>query len=377
MFRLLPLLSVLSAASAASPVITFDTTTRIPATSPFGTRLLSKAKRALKNNNDDSYDFTWVTDYSIKFHSCHTTLEFRSDGGGSGDAEENASPTESLRLVRFQLCPSASCSKGCTNGADYLVEMREFAESYLEFQMNQHEYNCETVKDNCSCDDDTLDDETCQTQCYAKAGLDYCEENDDNNKNDFEIDRYLECEQVNNGNDDGTSALYVGAYCSDNGKSIFLGAFTNRQCTKHTSVDAYKTYTGYDLPYTSTSIVSSSNCVACKEPSQYDDDYNADKDDADSVVEICEELYQRSAKCETKLQNVATRATGGCDYIFNTLPQAERIAKGASRTNRAAVWLAAIFFCTTMLMTAYAFFLYRKITRKQVNLLTKGEGQVS
>ena len=280
-----------------------DCATSIPASSRLGSRLLSTARRLNNNNNnqnDDAEDFTWVSDYSIRFDSCHTTLSFRAEGGGGSADGEDMEPTESMRLVHFKLCPTNGCSaSSCKNGADYLVEMREFVEAYLDFQLTQKEYNCEKVENNCDCEN-ANDDQACLTQCYATAGLDYCQQDQQNQYNNgnnnynaanFEVDRYLECEQLNNGGDDDSTAVYVGAYCSNNGKAIHLGTFTDRQCTKTTSTSTFSSLMGYDLPYTSESLVSNDR-ISCLEPTEYDDDYNADGQDADTVVEICEELYQ-------------------------------------------------------------------------------------
>jgi hypothetical protein len=362
---------VLLAACSSNIASAFDS---IPASSRLGSGLLSKARQLNNNNNnDDGYDFTWVADYSIQFHSCHTTLAFRADGGR--EEEQDGAPTESMRLVYFKLCPTNSCGSLCLHGADYVVEMREFVESYLEFDMTQKEYNCEKVKDNCVCNDDQLDEESCEELCYQNAGLDYCSNNNNNNNNDddFELDRYLECEALNR-DDDSSQTLYVGAYCSNSGKGIFLGTFTDRQCTKKASNGAYESYTGKSLPFTSTSIVSS-NCISCKEPSEYNDDaYNADQQDADQVREICEDLYERSAKCESSLQGVSQKSTGGCNYIHKLLPQAERMAKNRAAPGTVFAW---IFFFTTLLLGAYAFLLWRKLKRSSgsVFLEVQGEGE--
>lgn len=338
-------------------------------TTAAGNRLMSKARHLNdQHNNDDSYDFTWVTDYSIKFDSCHTTLSFRAQGN-SGDSD--GAPTESERLVLFKLCPTDKCSS-CNGGAEYLVELKDFVEAYMNSQSTQKEYNCAKVKNKCSCEDDDSvnDDDVCLANCYATAGLDYCENEDD----EFEVDRYLECRDLggnnNNNGDDSTQQMYVGAYCSSNHKNIYLGAFSDRQCSKQIDASAYETLTGTALPYTSTSLVTNT-CISCKEPSQYDDDYNADQDDTDAVTEICEELYDRSAKCETNLK-IETKSTGGCDYIHRILPAVER-ASASRNSGRASVVWAWIFACTTVLAVAAAAFFYSKLRRKEgVDLSAQG-----
>ena len=365
MFRFLTLSALLAVGSTMA--------TSIPASSRLGSRLLSTARRVNNNNGDDAVDFTWVSDYSIRFDSCHTTLSFRAEGGGSADGED-VEPTESMRLVHFKLCPTDSCSaSSCKNGADYLVEMREFVEAYADFQLTQQEYNCEKVQDNCDCEDAT-DDDACLSACYATAGLDYCEDNNngDNNGNnnaaDFELDRYLECEAIAGGEDDSVTAVYVGAYCANNGKSIHLGTFSDRQCTQASSTDSFYSIMGFELPYTSQSLVSN-DCISCLEPAEYDDDYNADQQDADSIVEICEELYERSAKCEGNLNHVYTQYTGGCNYINKILPQMERLATGGGKS-ASTVW-AWVFGITTLLMTGYAMYLYKALKRNKISLSTQ------
>ena len=264
-------------------------------------------------------------------------------------------------------CPSDSCESSCKNGADYLVEMREFVEAYLEFQMTQQEYNCEKVEENCDCEN-ANDDEACLANCYAEAGLDYCQEDEEqqnynNNNEEFEIDRFLECERLGD-DDDYATPVYVGPYCANSGKSIYLGTFSDRQCTQQTATSNFKSYAGYDLPYSSESIVAN-DCISCREPSEYDDDYNQDQQDEDDVVEICEELYQRSAKCERNLEGVDTKYVGGCDYMYNFLPKFERLVAGKSSSAKTWAW---VFAITTVLFAAYAFFLYRKVLRAKVNL---------
>jgi hypothetical protein len=324
-----------------------------------GLSLLSQARR-LENNNDDAYDFSWVTDYSIQYRSCHTTLSFRADGGDSGDGTEE--PTETERLVKFQLCPSDACSSNgkCSNGAEYLVEMQEFVEAVYESKMTQQEYNCETVQDNCDCDNYN-DDDVCLAACYATAGLDYCEEAEDEDA--FDIQEYLECREVEYGDDDGNS-IYIGAYCA--GSGIELGVFSDRQCTKQIENSVYEALSGYSLP---TESLVDNTCISCKEPAEYDDDYNADQYDEDEVIEICEELYERSAKCESNL-DITDKQTSGCNYMHNILPQMERVASsGRVSGSKAFMW---IFLCTTVASSALAFMFYAKARRAKINLLDGG-----
>lgn len=360
--------SVILTLSSASMLKIADNSD-IPMESKIGSRLLSKARRL--NDNDDGIDFTWVKNYSLKFDSCHTTTEFRPDGGHSGD-EEDGSPTESQLYVQFKLCPSSNCGS-CRNGADYLVEMREYLEAYYDFEQEQQEYNCENLKNNCVCDDDNLDEEDCFEQCYTAAGMDYCADEGGEGNDDDSIDvyEYLECREIND-NDDDSTMLYVGPMCSRNGKNIYLGEFKDRRCS--TSVTGeYEKLTGKSLPYSGTSIVSK-DCISCEEPVYNDDDANEnqnDQDDEDGIREICQELYERSAKCEKDLKDVDYKYTGACEYIHKMLPQAERIATRSVSTSTVLAWL---FGISTLLVSVYAFFLYRRLSKGQVALSSQGFG---
>ena len=364
MQRVLVLLSsALATAATANPAVH---NVDLSANSAVGSKLLSKAKRVL-NNNDDDYSFAWATDYSIKFQGCHNTVEFRPDDRDGSDTD----PMEVIPLVHFKLCRSSTCSGGCSNGGEYVVEMRDFVEAYVESKMTAKEYNCEVAKDNCYCED-VDDDEACEYQCYTSAGLDYCIETDDDGE-EFDVQDYLECKDMEIGDDDSANQLFVGAYCSSNGKAIYLGEFTNEACSKPAKKGTYQAYSGVALPYTSESLVSH-DCISCQEPQNYDDDKNGDNQDQDAVLEICEKLYERSAKCEKKLK-IDYPSTGGCDYIHSVLPQLERVA---NRRASAATVFAWLFFATTIGAVAFAFYLYKKQDKSQrVSLLSSEGGEMT
>jgi hypothetical protein len=95
-------------------------------------------------------------------------------------------------------------------------------------------------------------------------------------------------------------------------------------------------------------------------------------------TELCANSYQAAAKCESGLSNTNQyfyADTNACDYINNILPRLEKatrsISGGASSDGSSAVAataFAVIFALTTVILGAYAFFLYRKIHRAKVNL---------
>lgn len=265
------------------------------------------------------------------------------------------------------------------------MSMEEFVDSYTEAKLTEQEYACETIRENCYCSDDS-DDEACETACYTAAGMDVCIEYE--GEEEFEIQRYLECQEMeggNGGNNNGNynyqnygngetyyGSYYIGPYCNPkDGKSIHLGIFYDQGCTAHadSSVYAAKNY-GAELPFASKSIVSS-GCMDCKQVE--DDDGNNNNNNGYEaeyeVTEFCQENYEQAARCEEKM-DITYPDTSGCNYINNVLPQLESVSRNLNggSTGGAAKAFATIFAFTTALFAAYAYFLYRKIKRGSVDL---------
>jgi len=118
--------------------------------------------------------------------------------------------------------------------------------------------------------------------------------------------------------------------------------------------------------------VNRDECLSCLEPPENDDDDNDDgndnndNEDEDEIREICEELYERSAKCEENLSDdvATTKYTGACEYIHKTLPRAEKLVNGYNGGGNlnASTFMACLFFVSTMGVAAYAYYLHRKIS---------------
>ena len=121
--------------------------------------LLSKS-RAL----DDKQN-SWIINYSLQFASCHVVSQYV---GGEGQANEEGQSMQQT-LVQFKMCPSNKCGYGC-KGGKYLAPLNEFVNSYTEWQMNDKEYRCEQIRENCDCEY-ANDDEACEYQCYVAKGM--------------------------------------------------------------------------------------------------------------------------------------------------------------------------------------------------------------
>jgi len=283
----------------------------------------------LVRNLEEDEDYSWLIDYSLKFDSCHTHEEFvTNDGVGSIFKQ---------KLVKFNICSSEECGSDCEGGR-YLVQLEDFVQAYADQKEADEDYACEQVKDNCNCDYDDGDD--CEDNCYSDAGLDYCIEGDDDAEQ-VDIRNYIECqefviedEEDENGDDNEQEISYIGLKCSDNGKGVNLGIFTDEYCTiEKEDSDSLS------FEYQSESFISD-DCMNCA----YTDN---EEDDGAEVSEMCENSYFESLKCEENL-SLTYPDNEGCDLIdsYNLGGSADQ------RHFRTAVAFAAVFFTMSVILAA-------------------------
>ena len=135
-----------------------------------------------KSRGLDENAYSWVMGYSMVFQSCHTVSQYVGDDG------EDGQPVQYRNLVKYKLCPSKKCRYGCS-GAEYVTDMNSFVDAYTEWQMNEQEYKCEQVRENCNCNYYYGDDEACENKCYSDAGMSECIE-EANDVSEFSIIRH-------------------------------------------------------------------------------------------------------------------------------------------------------------------------------------------
>jgi len=366
----------------------------INAGSPLGLSLISKATRALEE--DEEIDFSWVSNFSIKFQGCHHVSQWNEEADGEEDVR-----IETKRLIRFRLCPANSCSTDKAGGCDstygdYIIDMNTFLESYYTALENYNEYRCEyTAQVLCDCEDgddkgDDFDEEICEWECYVEHGIeDTCDAknpyNDDEEEEDeFDLADYVECQQAefNNGDrrrladDDGEIEYFIGPYCAEQGGAIYLGLFTDDTCSSFADeeggAEAYSYLSaGQALPYAETSLISM-DCISCKEPEEYNEDGN-DNEDEDQVIEMCEEIYQAAGKCEQGLEDsgyLYEANNNACNYIsgIKVVRKDGIITQVGSKANKTSSIFIGIFVVAFVLLAAYVYYLKTKLDRASINL---------
>jgi len=364
-----------------------------------GNKLMKSAVRQLDQNAQDA---GWISSYSIIFDSCHTLVQV------ADEANEDQGMIYNKNLVTFYLCPTETCGSHVKNCGKYVVGMEEFVDAWTEAKLEEKEWQCENIRENCYCDN-ANDDEVCENQCYTDAGMEDCIEYEGGEE--FQIQEYIECRAVenqnNNNNNNGNAQQYqdangnvyyyeevfAGPYCASNGKSIHLGMFYDEFCSikADDSMYASMNYYGKDLPFSATSKQSivTAECMGCKEQDQDNNNNNNnngdDAQDEDNVIQMCEEMYENAGKCEEKIETsnqYQYKNTQACDYINNILPRLEQNSKSVSSSagsgGTASVVFAWLFAFTTLALGVYAFLLFRKLRRSKVNLSEQsGAGDMS
>lgn len=285
--------------------------------------------------------------------------------------------------MNFQLCPSSSGCGSCRGGGEYVVELREFVEAYTEAKQQMQEAKCQAVEQNCNCQYYNGDNDSCMSKCYKDAGLSYCGQNNNNNNNNnqFNVAEYMECREANFGN--YYNKYYIGPVCSGSGKSIHLKLFTDASCTTLAPSGTYEKYNyNYALPYSKSSIVDS-GCMSCKQENNNQQQQNNNQNgyyyQQPEPTEMCQKLYEGSAKCETNLKYKSSeyRDTGSCQYINKIIPSLEKVYRRSGGGGGSATFMAVFFFMTTLGSTAAAYYFHTKVERSTVDLASQSGGDAT
>jgi hypothetical protein len=270
--------------------------------------------------------------YSIKFQGCHQISQWNDEVDGEDDVR-----IASKRLVRFRLCPTGSCSasnaKGCNNGyGDYIIDLETYLQAYFQAKQTYENY-------------------------YGTTSY---------NEN-FDLSNYMTCTKNNNG-------YYIGPYCASQGGAIYLGMFTDDQCSNYADGtngrETYLASTGAALPYSQTNLIEL-DCLSCTEPSANNYDGN-DAADGDTVSEVCETLYSAAGKCESNLPYGTTYApnTAACNYMEGIkVARSDGLFNNTrAKANKTASVFISLFVVTLAFLSAYVYYLKTKLDRASINL---------
>lgn len=384
----------------------------ITADSSFGRHLISKSRRV---EEETANDISFVSNYSIKFLGCHHVTQWASEDeveDQDEDQEDEEDTTlnaangriRSKGLVRFRLCPSDSCfdhfGMGCSsNYGEYVVDMYQFLEVYIAWQMEEAQTKCATYRNTCYTECYQSSSANCYSSCYGRYGIEasLCSSSNgdgynqysqqDGYGNEFVLGDYLQCAAYEITNTDGEElSNYLGPYCANQGGDVRLGFFQDQYCAIPSSYQAsyFEKMTGVEVPYTKSSIVST-NCMSCEaqadeeDANSYNQDYyNYDSDGnrnyyvATEVNDLCGTMYMQSGKCESEFSkdDVPYPEEGACTYIESVkqLKNDGIIRADQKISSRPASIAIGVFTGTAVIIGGYVYYLKSKIARSRVNL---------
>jgi len=313
-------MALFAGAASANPFEAKTTPSNANAKAAYTAKLMKKAvptknSQIRKLNDNDEID---LTGYSLKFEKCQFVKSYSQDLAEAGSDTVLATQ----RFVLFRLCPSGSCSSCNYNYGEYMVDMEDYLGYTVEYRQEEQEEMCNACEEQCYYEADdagddaaaeeeeedagddangggrrlvTADCDTCQSDCQKIANMEA----------NYYLDAtaFVQCAELKEADDD-SDALYAGPICASQGAKIKIGVFTDEDCMfldSSKDVEDYLTDddgNGMKLSHALLKTTySSTDCISCLEDVDGDDD--AAKADAGNK-EVCSELYESAAKCESK-----------------------------------------------------------------------------
>lgn len=334
MFRISSLaLAFLSVTSASS---VFDAKqSKNTVKSAYVNKLVQNA-RSIRKLDEAAEQEVDISGYSIRFEKCQFVKAFSDELAQEGG--DTVLATE--RFVIFRLCPDSSCNYGY---GEYMIDMDDYLQSTVEYRQEEQEEMCEMCDEMCEYYEQDADEEEedgdeedgdeeeedeedgderrrrLAEKKFSVRKLDDldCDEcvNDcekiENMEENYYVDAtyFINCQQLVEEGDDATG-LWAGPMCSSQGSKIKIGVFSDEDCMFLDGNKDVEDYLadgdGYALKlshallkttYDNSDLIS---CVQEQEQDENQDDANANNAYYEvETKEVCTNLYQASAKCET------------------------------------------------------------------------------
>mmetsp|Transcript_9283 Transcript_9283/g.19466 ORF Transcript_9283/g.19466 Transcript_9283/m.19466 type:complete len:422 (-) Transcript_9283:142-1407(-) len=371
----------------------------------------SQLGRKLDEAEDEEEYEIDISGYSLKFEQCQFVKAYDDELAG----EDSETILATKRFVIFRLCPSDACDSCSYNFGEYIVDLEEYLEATVEYQQEMQEEMCdacqecnnweENEEENEQDEDDegrrrrleSVDCDTCYDECMKIENM------EDNGY--IDATEFLECQMIYDPEDDGKAALYAGPMCASSGSKIKIGVFYDEDCNVPDSdkdVDDYLMDgdgVSMKLSHALLKTVYSTDCISCLQPEEEDDndDQNDDGEEKEvEVLEMCEQLYEASAKCEKTngfdsgyadydgYENQLAQESVVCDFVESLKAgsydeSGEIVVNGASssigggaETTGGQKFALTFFILGTVGLAGYAAMLHSKLTKGTVGLSDTG-----
>lgn len=403
-------LSFLLVASASATPFAPAKTSNTPK-SKYMSKLVKNAK--VTRQLEEEQGEVDLTNYSLKFEQCQFVKTYSDE---LAEEEEMDTVLQTQRFVIFRLCPNNYCSSCNSNYGEYVIDLQEYLESTVQYQQELQEEMCQACEEyyeqmQQEQEEGEQEDNGDERRNRRLVDVDYdtcyeeCQKIENMEENGYvDAVNYLECQQIYDPEDDGKSALYAGPICSSNGSKIKIGVFTDEECnTLDSSKDVedylideegYQTKLSHALLKT---IYSEDTCISCLQPQEEDEnedenqDENQEEEEAETL-EMCRELYEQAAKCESshgfeasvfyynddqadEYANQEAQEELVCDYISSlksgtydesgeiVVQGGSSIVGGGARTTGGQKFALTFFILGTIGLAAYAGTLHAKLTK--------------
>jgi len=296
------LAAALHIASGASSFHSVPATSKKTRKARMASKLLQSAKETENSQLNRKLEAVEIdiSGYEIKFQECQFVKAYDDE---LAEDEESKTVLGTKRFVVFRMCPSGSCETCEYNFGEYVIDMETYLEAATEYFVQDREGMCGLCDEVCNADDDAMKNAGADYVDCDEC-VDYCDyfENMDENGKYMESYQMAECVQVYA--DDNGNGIFAGAICSNNGAEIKIGAFKDEDCSQMNKNVDIEDYLENGLAFDNDileKVVDVDSCVSCiaKEYEIKDDDQQNDQEEV-QVNEMCENLYEASAKCESK-----------------------------------------------------------------------------
>jgi len=387
------------------------------AMSAYMSKLVNKARPTsnsqLGRRLEDEEYVVDISGYSLKFEQCQFVKAY------DDELAEDADSTTVLatkRFVIFKLCPTGYCDSCTTDFGEYIVDLEEYLEATVEYQQEMQENMCNACQECGNWEENEENDQNQDEEDRRRLAnrklqnydvdcdscYDECMKIENMEENGYiDATEFLECQMIYDPEDDGKAAIYAGPMCASSGSKIKIGVFSDEECNTpdyDKDVDDYLMDgdgVSMKLSHALLKTVYSSECISCLQVDEEDengDNNNDDEDEEPEVIEMCEQLYEASAKCEKTngfdngyanyygYENQLAQESVVCDFVESLKAgsydeSGEIVVNGASssigggaETTGGQKFALTFFILGTVGLAGYAAMLHSKLTKGSTGL---------
>lgn len=382
--------AIIAAVQAANP---FIVKSKNSAKAAYTSKLVAGARRL--NDKEEEYEID-ISGYAVKFEKCQFVKYYDDE---LAEDEESSTVLATKRFVIFRLCSDSNCGSCNYNYGEYMIDMDTYLEATVQYLEEEQQEMCNQCDENCQQDDEDEDNNGRRLAVDCDSCVEACNKIENMEENGYvDATEYLECQQIYEAEDDGKSQLFAGPICASSGRTIKIGVFEDENCSvldNSKNIEDYLSDNDGNKVKLSHHIlrnVYNNTCISCMEVEEEEENENGDENNDEEekepeVTEMCQQLYEASAKCEkshgfdnsykdyAEYDNQFMQEEVVCDMITSltggTYDETGEISLyGSSKTTRAKSgttggqkFALTFFILGSVGLAAYAAMLHSKLTK--------------